>query len=104
MNYASRDEVENFLGGFTGPRCWKCKHFDPAEQVTVKEILGADLKYYELSGECRVNPPVVNFQNEELDGVWPMVYGRDYCGSFVECNRNARDLTFDSSDYETEGE
>lgn len=42
-----------------------------------------------LTGECRYNPPeaALSYQgrhDEHQLGVWPRVFGRDWCGEFEE--------------------
>ena len=105
MGYAKRHEVEEYLQKLPGEHCWKCKFFDPHEEVTVEEIRGFENQYLDLRGDCRANPPLIDFTDESLQGVWPSVSGADYCGSFSECDRSVDDLTFyGRGGSETEGE
>jgi len=98
IRYAPRENVEKFLNELKGERCWRCKFFEPSEEVTEdiykigNAVIGFDQS---LHGWCRRYPPTSasNLETGEIDSVWPWVSGRDWCGEFVECERSVDDFT-----------
>jgi len=97
VGYAPREQVEQFLASLPGDRCWRCKFFDPAEQVTSDETRLGDFVSitHNLEGDCRRHAPRPLLDTETIDrgAIWPWVQGRDWCGEFVQCDRTVDDLT-----------
>lgn len=98
LGYATYDQVREYVTSYPGERCWRCRFFDPVEDVTADESIfdGKSTITCTIEGMCRRNPPVCHSWSEDItdNGVWPFVRGYDWCGEFKDSGITAADICF----------
>ena len=68
----------------TNYTCQNCSMYDEQEKWENPDDPNNPVIYSE--GKCRLNPPQIPVSSMNVispKGVWPIVYGHDWCGAFT---------------------